>query len=57
MDTWISIHTLLAESDPAHNITPAKTTISIHTLLAESDIVLYTAPCPGRYFNPGQQYI
>ena len=35
--TWISIHALLAESDPAGKVRPWASHISIHALLAESD--------------------
>ena len=48
----ISIHALLAESDPAGKVRPWASHISIHALLAESDRPGITRYYAGRHFYP-----
>ena len=48
----ISIHALLAESDPRTELTPPLFWISIHALLAESDGDSHPTRARRRYFYP-----
>ena len=48
----ISIHALLAESDPINNSITLQYTISIHALLAESDTYEASRASQGAYFYP-----
>ena len=45
MSITISIHALLAESDPLTKSVQPRKTISIHALLAESDLLPHSADC------------